>query len=179
MKKPGFFSKLFSKEAGMSGEPENLGSFTPRAQQALALARDEAARLNHNFVGAEHVLLGIIALGQGVAVNVLAKLGLDLAKVRAAVEKTVGPGPDPKATGAVPNTPRVKKVLALAVEEARKLHHAYVGTEDILLGLLKEGGGVAARVLEHFGVEIEKTRLEILKELEPNFGSPGNQSQAD
>jgi ATP-dependent Clp protease ATP-binding subunit ClpC len=177
MKMSGFFSRLF-QGLPASGEPEILSNFTPRAQQALALAREEAARLNHNFISTEHILLGIIALGCGVAVNVLAGLGLDLAKVRAAVEKAVGTGPGPKVSGAIPYTPRVKKVLALAAKEAKELHHAYVGTEHILLGLLREGDGIATRILEHFGVEITKTRIEILKELDPNSPSPGNQGQA-
>src|SRR2546425_1022147 len=115
---------------------EPLNNFTPRAQQVLALARKEAARFNHNFVGTEHVLLGLISLGQGTAVTVLGKMGLDLEKVRMEVEKQVGTGPDQKMAGYIPYTPRVKKVLALAAKEARALNHTYVGTEHILLGLL-------------------------------------------
>jgi ATP-dependent Clp protease ATP-binding subunit ClpC len=147
-----------------------LNNFTPRAQQVLALARKEAERFNHNFVGTEHVLLGLIALDRGVAVNVLKKLGLDLAKVRVTVEKVVGTGPKEKMIGRVPYTPLVKKVLALAAKEAKSLNHAYIGTEHILLGLLREGDGVAARVLKDLNVNIEETRQEILKELDPNFG---------
>src|SRR2546426_12252318 len=149
---------------------EAMNNFTPRAQQVLALARKEADRFNHNFVGTEHLLLGLIKLGQGVAVNVLQKLGLDLETVRMEVEKQVGVGPDQQIIGNIPYTPRVKKVLALAAKEARALNHTYVGTEHILLGLLQEGDGVAGRVLNAFGVEREKTREEILKELDPNFG---------
>src|SRR5688572_29003923 len=150
---------------------EAMNNFTPRAQQVLALARKEADRFNHNFVGTEHLLLGLIKLGQGVAVNVLQKLGLDLETVRLEVEKQVGTGPDQKMIGNIPYTPRVKKVLSLAAKEAKALNHTYVGTEHILLGLLREGDGVAARVLKNMDVDIEQTRQEILKELDPNFNS--------
>jgi len=146
-----------------------MNNFTPRAQQVLALARKEADRFNHNYVGTEHLLLGLIKLGQGVAVNVLQKMGLDLETVRMEVEKQVGSGPETKMVGNIPYTPRVKKVLALAGKEAKALQHSYVGTEHILLGLLREGEGVAARVLKSLEVDIERTRNEILKELDPNF----------
>ena len=150
---------------------ESLSNFTPRAQQVLALARKEADRFNHNFLGTEHLLLGLIKLGQGVAVNVLQKMGLDLDTVRMEVEKQVGNGPDQKMIGNIPYTPRVKKVLSLAQKEAKALNHTYVGTEHILLGLLREGDGVAARVLKNLDVDIEQTRQEILKELDPNLAS--------
>ncbi len=150
---------------------ESMNNFTPRAQQVLALARKEADRFNHNFVGTEHLLLGLLKLGQGVAVNVLQKMGLDLETVRLEVEKQVESGPDAKQLGNIPYTPRVKKVLALAAKEAKNLNHTYVGTEHILLGLLREGDGVAARVLRNLDVDIEQTRQEILKELDPNFAN--------
>ena len=150
---------------------EGMSNFTPRAQQVLALARKEADRFNHNFVGTEHLLLGLIKLGQGVAVNVLQKMGLDLDTVRLEVEKQVGTGPDQKQVGNIPYTPRVKKVLSLAAKEAKALAHTYVGTEHILLGLLREGEGVAARVLKNLDVDIELARAEILKELDPNFSA--------
>ncbi len=156
-----------------------MNNFTPRAQQVLALARKEADRFNHNFVGTEHLLLGLIKLGQGVAVNVLQKLGLDLETVRMEVEKQVGTGPDQKMIGNIPYTPRVKKVLALAAKEARALNHTYVGTEHILLGLLREGDGVAARVLKNLDIDIEQTRQEILKELDPNFKEQDEQPPAE
>ena len=146
-----------------------MNNFTPRAQQVLALARKEADRFNHNYVGTEHLLLGLIKLGQGVAVNVLQKVGLDLETVRMEVEKQVGSGPETKMVGNIPYTPRVKKVLALAGKEAKALNHSYVGTEHILLGLLREGEGVAARVLKSLEVDINRTRDEIQKELDPNF----------
>jgi|LauGreDrversion4_2_1035121.scaffolds.fasta_scaffold06378_5 ATP-dependent Clp protease ATP-binding subunit ClpC len=148
---------------------ENLNSFTPRAQQVLALARKEADRFNHNFVGTEHLLLGLIKLGQGVAVNVLQKMGLDLETVRTEVEKEVRTGAEQKVTGNIPYTPRVKKVLSLAGKEAKALNHTYVGTEHILLGLLREGDGVAAKVLKNLDVDIEQCRQEILKELDPQY----------
>jgi ATP-dependent Clp protease ATP-binding subunit ClpC len=148
---------------------EAMSNFTPRAQQVLALARKEADRFNHNFLGTEHLLLGLIKLGQGVAVNVLQKMGLDLETVRMEVEKQVGTGPDQKMIGNIPYTPRVKKVLDLAKREAKNLNHTYIGTEHILLGLLREGDGVAARILRNLDVDIEQTRQEILKELDPNF----------
>src|SRR6201995_4072257 len=153
-----------------------MNNFTPRAQQVLALARKEADRFNHNYVGTEHLLLGLIKLGQGVAVNVLQKMGLDLETVRMEVEKQVGSGPETKMVGNVPYTPRVKKVLALAGKEAKALNHSYVGTEHILIGLLREGEGVAARVLKSLDVDIERTRNEILRELDPQFsgGEPGS-----
>ena len=154
---------------------EAMNNFTPRAQQVLALARKEADRFNHNFVGTEHLLLGLIKLGQGVAVNVLQKLGLDLDTVRMEVEKQVGTGPDQKMIGNIPYTPRVKKVLALAAKEAKHLNHTYVGTEHILLGLLREGDGVAAKVLKNLDIDIEQTRGEILKELDPNFAGQEEQ----
>jgi len=156
----------------MSQEPMN--NFTPRAQQVLALARKEADRFHHNYVGTEHILLGLIKLGQGVAVSVLQKMGLDLETVRAAVEKQVGTGQETKTQNSIPYTPRVKKVLALAGKEAKTLNHSYVGTEHILLGLLREGEGVAARVLKSLDIDIERTRNEILRELDPQFsGSQG------
>src|SRR6516225_1658067 len=150
---------------------EAMNNFTPRAQQVLALARKEADRFNHNFVGTEHLLLGLIKLGQGVAVNVLQKLGLDLDTVRMEVEKQVGTGPDQKMIGNIPYTPRVKKVLSLAGREAKALNHTYVGTEHILLGLLREGDGIAAQVLRNLDVDIEEARQRVLKELDPNFGN--------
>jgi len=162
----------------MSQEPMN--NFTPRAQQVLALARKEADRFHHNYVGTEHILLGLIKLGQGVAVSVLQKMGLDLETVRSAVEKQVGTGQETKTQNSIPYTPRVKKVLALAGKEAKTLNHSYVGTEHILLGLLREGEGVAARVLKSLDIDIERTRNEILRELDPQFsGSQGGEGSEE
>ena len=157
---------------------DEMSNFTPRAQQVLALARKEADRFNHNFVGTEHLLLGLIKLGQGVAVNVLQKMGLDLETVRQEVEKQSNAGPDQKQVGNIPYTPRVKKVLSLASKEAKALSHTYVGTEHILLGLLREGDGVAAKVLKSLDIDIEMVRQEILKELDPNFQNQGEEATA-
>ena len=155
-----------------------MNNFTPRAQQVLALARKEADRFNHAYVGTEHLLLGLIKLGQGVAVNVLERMGLELDAVRMEVEKEVGSGPPQKTAGNIPYTPRVKKVLALANKEAKALNHSYVGTEHLLLGLLREGEGVAARVLKRLDVDIQRTRNEILAEIDPNF-SPDDMEDDD
>jgi len=164
-----FWKKLTAPPgAGPSG---SMPEFTPRAQQTLALARKEADRFNHNFVGTEHLMLGLLKLGQGVGVTVLMKLGLDLENVRAEVEKQVGRGPEQPKIGNIPYTPRVKKVLALAAREAKELNHTYVGTEHILLGLLREGDGVAARVLRHYDVDTEQTRAEVLKCCESSGGA--------
>src|ERR1700748_1550172 len=155
-----------------------MNNFPPPGEKVLPLARNEADRFNHNYVGTEHLLLGLIKLGQGVAVNVLQKMGLDLETVRMEVEKHVGSHPETKMVGNIPYTPRVKKVLALAGKEAKALNHSYVGTEHILLGLLREGEGVAARVLKSLEVDIERTRNEILKELDPNFTPPESEAES-
>ncbi len=155
-----------------------MNNFTPRAQQVLALARKEAERFNHSYLGTEHLLLGLIKLGQGVAVNVLERMGLELEAVRVEVEKEVGSGPPQKTGGNIPYTPRVKKVLALANKEAKSLNHSYVGTEHLLLGLLREGEGVAARVLKSLDVDIQRTRNEILAEIDPNF-SPEDSDESE
>jgi len=146
-----------------------MNNFTPRAQQVLQLARKEAERFNHQYVGTEHILLGLIALGEGEAVNVLEKMGVDLETLRFEVEKAVGQGQDTQTIGALPMTPRAKKVLALAAAEAGELNHQYVGTEHILLGLLREDEGVAARVLKNLNVDLNRTRIEVLKSLDPDY----------
>ncbi|MEI8352368.1 MAG: Clp protease N-terminal domain-containing protein, partial [bacterium] len=137
---------------------DNSGNYTPRAQQVIQLARAEADRFNHSYVGTEHLLLGLVALGQGVAVSVLERMGISLETLRMEVEKAVGQGPETKTAGNVPFTPRAKKVLQLASAEARTLNHTYVGTEHILLGLLREGEGVAAQVLRNLNINFETTR---------------------
>ncbi len=164
---PGFFARPLPEKFP---EAAPLHSFTPRAQQVLAFARKEADRFNHNFVGTEHVLLGLLRLGNGVAVNVLCKQGLSLDGVRREVERQMGRSPGQKVIGNIPYTPGVKRVLALAAKEAKALKHTYVGTEHVLLGLLAEGDSVAARVLKELGVELKRARQEILKELDPNIG---------
>ena len=147
----------------------SFANFTPRAQKVIQLARREAANFNHPYVGTEHLLLGLIALGEGVAVSVLEKMGVSLEAVRIEVERAVGQGPGTKTMGDAPFTPRSKKVLQLAMAEAQALNHTYVGTEHILLGLLHEGEGFAAQVLRNLNVDLERTRVEVMKELDPNF----------
>lgn len=164
-------ARRITDHAGSSRTETRKGGelkFTPRAEQVFVFARKEAEWLNHNFVGTEHVLLGIIKLGEGTAVDVLRKAGLDLDKVRQEVEAQVGTGPDQKLIGNIPFTPRVKKVIALAQKEAQQLNQTTIGSEHILLGLLREGDGVGARVLTALGVELEKTRQEILRAGDPN-----------
>lgn len=140
--------------------------FTNRAKQVIKLAKKEAQRLNHNYLGTEHVLLGLLKLGQGVAVNVLRNLNIDFETVRNEVEKLVGYGPEIQVYGDPALTGRVKKVFEYANEEAANLNHNYVGTEHLLLGLLRQTDGVAAQVLENLNVNLKEVRKEILKELE-------------
>lgn len=140
--------------------------FTNRAKQVIKLAKKEAQRLNHNYLGTEHVLLGLLKLGQGVAVNVLRNLNIDFETVRAEVEKLVGYGPEIQVYGDPALTGKVKKVFEYANEEAANLNHNYVGTEHLLLGLLRQTDGVAAQVLENLNVNLKEVRKEVLKELE-------------
>lgn len=158
-----------------------MNNFTPRAQQVLALARKEADRCRHNYIGTEHLLMAIIKLGQGVAVNVLERLGLTMDQLRKEVEDVMIPSQEVQVMGSVPYTPRVKKILAYASQEAKRLNHAYIGTEHILLGILGEGEGLASQVLEKAGVDIDRARQEIISELEPNnkFGDMEGDSSMD
>ena len=133
--------------------------FTERARKVLTLAQEEAQRFNHNYIGTEHILLGLVREGDGVAAKVLSNLGVELDKVRSAVEFIIGRG-ERTVSGEIGLTPRAKRVIELAVDEARRLNHNYIGTEHILLGLLREGEGVAAGVLESLGVNLEKVRTE-------------------
>jgi ATP-dependent Clp protease ATP-binding subunit ClpC len=132
--------------------------------------------LNHNFLGTEHLLLGIIKLRQGIAINVLQKMNVDLEALRLQVEQGMLSPSSNKSFGIIPYTPRSKQVVMLAQKEAKTLHQTCVGTEHLLLGLLAEGQGVAARALKVFKLEIEQTRKEVLKELDPNI-SPGKDGQ--
>jgi ATP-dependent Clp protease ATP-binding subunit ClpC len=158
--------------------------FTNRAKQVIKLAKKEAQRLNHNYLGTEHVLLGLLKLGQGVAVNVLRNLNIDFETVRSEVEKLVGYGPEIQVYGDPALTGKVKKVFEYANEEAANLNHNYVGTEHLLLGLLRQTDGVAAQVLENLNVNLKEVRKEVLKELEtfnlqlpPMGGPPPSQGQ--
>jgi ATP-dependent Clp protease ATP-binding subunit ClpC len=149
--------------------------FTERAQRVILIAQEEAKRLNHDYVGTEHILLGLIALGEGVAAQVLANIGVDLRRVRSEIEKIVGTGDNVMLLGELPFTPRAKKVLEYAVEEAQHMGHSYVGTEHLLLGLIREEEGVAARVLENLGLRLDVVREEVLNLLgeggqQPNVG---------
>ena len=140
--------------------------FTNRAKQVIKLAKKEAQRLNHNYLGTEHILMGLLKLGQGVAVNVLRNLNIDFETVRGEVEKLVGYGPEIQVYGDPALTGKVKKVFEYANEEAANLNHNYVGTEHLLLGLLRQSDGVAAHVLENLNVNLKEVRKEVLKELE-------------
>jgi ATP-dependent Clp protease ATP-binding subunit ClpC len=140
--------------------------FTNRAKQVIKLAKKEAQRMNHNYLGTEHVLLGLLKLGQGIAVNVLRNLNLDYETVRTEVERIVGFGPEIQVYGDPALTGKVKKVFEFANEEAASLNHNYVGTEHLLLALLRQTDGVAAQVLENLGVNLKDVRKEVLKELE-------------
>ena len=136
--------------------------FTERARKIMALANQEAQRFNHEYIGTEHILLGLVKEGTGVGANVLKKLGVELHKVRMEVEKLVKPGPDMVTMGKLPQTPRAKKVIEYSLEEARNLNHNYVGTEHILLGLLRENDGVAAQVLMNLDLKLDEVREEVL-----------------
>ena len=151
--------------------------FSERARRVLSLAQEEAQRFNHNYIGTEHILLGLVRETEGVAARVLSGLGVDLSKIRSAVEFIIGRGEKPT-QGEIGLTPRAKKVVELAVDEARRMNHTYIGTEHLLIGLLREGEGVAAGVLESLGVSLEKVRAEthrILSNSSPS-GSQGTRS---
>ncbi|AQT67553.1 Negative regulator of genetic competence ClpC/MecB [Anaerohalosphaera lusitana] len=136
--------------------------FTDRARKVMALANQEAQRFNHEYIGTEHILLGLVKEGSGVGANVLKNLDVDIKKLRLEIEKLVKSGPDMVTMGKLPQTPRAKKVIEYAIEEARALNHNYVGTEHILLGLLRETEGIAAQVLMNLGLKLENVRQEVL-----------------
>src|SRR6185295_18583623 len=136
--------------------------FTDRAKKVMNLARQEAQRFNHEYLGTEHILLGLVQEGSGVAANVLKNMNIELAKIRGEVEKIVKTGPSMVTMGQLPFTPRAKKVLELSMEEAANLGHNYIGTEHLLLGLIKENEGIAAQVLMNLGVKLEDVREEVL-----------------
>lgn len=141
---------------------DRFDKFTERAKKVLVLAQEEAQRFNHNYIGTEHLLLGLVREGEGIAAKVLSNLGVELQKVRSAVEFIIGRG-DRMVIGDISLTPRAKKVIELAVEEARRLNHNYIGTEHLLLGLVREGEGIAAGVLESLGVNLEKVRTQVIQ----------------
>ncbi len=157
---------------------DRFDKFTERARRVLSLAQEEAQRFNHNYIGTEHLLLGLVREGDGLAAKVLSNLGVELNKVRSAVEFIIGRGDRPS-SGDVGLTPRAKKVIELAVDEARRLNHHYIGTEHLLLGLVREGEGIAAGVLESLGVNLEKVRTEttrILSQSGPQTHTQGRSS---
>jgi len=137
--------------------------FTERARKVMALANQEAQRFNSIYIGTEHILLGLLKEGSGVAPNVLKNMGVDLQKVQAEVERRIEPGSEKVATARVPQTQQAKEVLEYAIEEARNLHHKYIGTEHLLLGLLHEQGCLAAKILTDLGLTIEQVREQVVR----------------
>ncbi len=150
--------------------------FTERARRVMVLAQEEARLLNHNFIGTEHLLLGLIHEGEGVAAKALEQLGISLEAVREKVEETMG-APSTAAGGSPPFTPRAKKVLELSLREALQLGHNYIGTEHILLGLVREGEGVAARVLVDLGADLSRVRQQVIQLLS-GYGSQGKEGSS-
>ena len=141
--------------------------FTDRARKVMGLARQEGQRVNHDYIGTEHVLLGLVQEGSGVAATVLKNLEIDLKKIRQEVERLVSNGTTMVSPGQLPFTPRAKKVLELSLEEASALGHTYIGTEHLLLGLIRENEGIAAQVLMNLGTKLEDVREEVLELLAP------------
>ncbi len=150
--------------------PDRFDKFTKRAGKVVQLAQEEAQRLNHNFIGTEHIQLGLVREGDGVAARALNNLGIELHRVRSGVESIIGRG-DRKVIGEIGLTPRAKRVIELAVDEAKRLNHHYIGTEHLLLGLVREGEGIAAGVLESQGASLEKVRAEVLSVLKASSGA--------
>ena len=171
-------------------DKKNFGNLTPRARQVLILARKEAERFNHDYIGTEHLLLGLLSLGEGVAVEALKALGLSLEQLRLEVEKVCGSGGETKIAGQLPLTPRLKRVLMMAAEEAQAMNYNFIGTEHLLLALLREGESASARVLANLQVDPEKVREQIVRALDPDYlpeggndgengGMPGTPGGAD
>src|SRR3569623_600320 len=140
---------------------DRFDKFSERAKKVLVLSQEEALRFNHNYIGTEHLLLGLVREGEGVAAKVLGNLGVERNKVRSAVEFIIGRG-DRTVTGDIGLTPRAKKVIELSVDEARRLNHHYIGTEHLLLGLVREGEGIAAGVLKSLSESLDKVRSQVI-----------------
>ena len=157
--------------------PSRFEKFSERARRVLSLAQEEAQRFNHNYIGTEHILLGLVRETEGVAARVLLNLNVELVKVRSAVEFIIGRGERPT-PGEIGLTPRAKKVIELAVDEARRLNHHYIGTEHLLIGLMREGEGVAAGVLESLGVGLEKVREETNSIIQKQSSSQSSSSRS-
>src|SRR5712692_9414892 len=143
---------------------DRFDRFTQRARKVLSLAQEEAQRFQHNYIGTEHILLGLVREGEGVAAKVLSAMGVELNRVRSSVVFIIGRG-DRIVLGEIGLTPRAKKVIELAVDEAQRMNHRYIGTEHLLLGLVREGEGIAAGVLESLGVKLEKVRTQTIQVL--------------
>ena len=155
---------------------DRLDKFTERAKKVLVYAQDEATRFNHNYIGTEHLLLGLVREGEGIAAQVLMNLGVELNKVRSAVEFIIGRG-ERMVVGEISLTPRAKRVIELSIEEARRLGHNYIGTEHLLLGLVREGEGIAAGVLESLGVNLEKVRAQVVQVVSQGQGEQPAETQ--
>src|SRR3990167_7355100 len=151
-----------------------FNKFTERARKVILLAKEEAKRFNHDYIGTEHILLGLIREGEGVAAEVLQNLGLSLETIRLEIQKLVQPGPSTIVSGNPPFTPKAEKVIELAMDEAKAMGHNYVGTEHLLLGLIREGEGVASQVLLNLGLDLNKVREEIIELL--GSATPGGHS---
>jgi ATP-dependent Clp protease ATP-binding subunit ClpC len=156
---------------------ERFDKFTERAKKVLVLAQEEAQRFNYNYIGTEHLLLGLVREGEGIAAKVLGNLGVDLDKARSCVQLIIGRG-GPLVTGDISLTPRAKKVLELAVEEARRLNHSYIGTEHLLLGLVREGEGIAVGVLDSLGIDLGRVHAQVIQVVGQagTGGAPGKHS---
>jgi ATP-dependent Clp protease ATP-binding subunit ClpA len=159
------------------GSRDRFDKFTERARKVLQHAQEEAQRFQHNYIGTEHLLLGLLSVEDGVAAEVLENLGIELQKVRDAVEFIIGRG-DRIVLGQIGLTPRAKKVIELAVDEARHLNHRYIGTEHLLLGMVREGEGIAAGVLESFGLRLDKVRKETISVLNQKHKTPTDANEA-
>jgi uncharacterized damage-inducible protein DinB len=167
-------TKIIWEQQRMS---DRFDKFTERARKTLQLAQEEAQRLNHSYIGTEHILLGLVREGDGVAARVLTSMGVDLHKVRSTVEFIIGRG-DQMVMGEVGLTPRAKRVIEFAVEESRGLGHHYIGTEHLLLGLAREGEGIAAGVLESLGISLSKVRAQVIQVLKSSSGYRSATAQA-
>ncbi len=153
--------------------------FTDRAKKVMSFARQEAQKFNHEYIGTEHILLGLVQEGSGVAANVLKNIDIDLEKIRHEVEKIVKTGPSMVTMGQLPFTPRAKKVLELSMEEASALSHNYIGTEHLLLGLIKENEGIAAQVLMNLNVKLDEVREEVLEFLGASDSAQDDNGDSD
>src|SRR5262247_1503157 len=153
--------------------------FTDRARKVMNLAKSEAQRLNHEYIGTEHILLGLVQEGSGVAANVLRNMGIDLKRIRAEIEKLVKGSSTMVPMGQLPFTPRAKKVLELSLEEASQLGHNYIGTEHLLLGLIREQEGIAAQVLMNLNIKLEDVRQEVLEFLGAEEQSEGGEEREE